>query len=142
MLVRSIREVLADRTFQSIAPDATLEDACDLLSRTGADALIVLRDGSYQGVITERDIIRHVSQRGGFATAHVEAAMQTGIPTVDTRSCIVDAIARMRACGRRTLPVLDTGGTVVGLLSMQDIPAEYRQMYDRYTAWNDAGTAA
>ena len=141
MVFKSIREILDGRRFARIRPDATLEAASDLMREERVWVLPVTVDDALAGIITERDILRHVSQRGGFATAPVAEAMTVSVVTVETRSSVVDALERMLSTGFRRLPVLDTGQKVVGLLSVEDIPLDYKAMRPRYVAWR-SGVAA
>lgn len=138
MSIQSIREILNGRTFAAISPDATLEAASDLMQENRVSAIPVLRDGALLGIISERDILRHVSQRGGYATARVADAMTPDPVSIETRSSIIDAVAQMQACGFRQLPVRDLCGKVVGVLSIDDIPVEYKTMHARYVAWRGA----
>ena len=48
--------------------------------------------------------------------------------------CLADALTIMTRGGFRHLPVL-SGGRVVGMVSIRDIPLEYRLMHDRFNEY-------
>lgn len=138
MFIKSIREILEGRSLRAISPDATLEAASDLMLEARMSALPVVENGDLVGIITERDILRHVSQFGGYATARVALAMTRDAVTIETRESAVDAVVRMQAGGFRQLPVIDMGGKVVGLLTVDDIPFECKVMRAQYVEWRMA----
>ena len=139
MVFTSIREILAGRDFAWVAPQATLEAASDLMMTERVAALPVLVDRDLAGIITERDILQHASQVGGFVTTPVARVMTREVVCVETRSSVVHALIRMQEGGFRHLPVLDLGSKVVGMLRRDDIPVEFEIMRARYVAWR--GTA-
>lgn len=142
MYFKSIREILNGREFLAISPDMTLEIASDLMTANRTTAAPVLLDGELVGLLSEHDLLRHVSQRGGFATATVAEVMIRQVVSIETRSSIVDAFALMQASGCRRLPVIDLGGKVVGLLSADDIPLEHKSMCTSYLEWRCTMAAA
>lgn len=132
MGITSIREILNGRTFAWTAPDATLETASDLMAAEGVTALPVLVNREAVGIVSERDILRYASQRGGFVTAPVAQAMTREVVCVETRASIAHALMRMQEGGFGQLPVLDLGGKVVGMLTRADIPENYRGLHVRH----------
>ena len=142
MSIESIREILNGRGLVSIAPDATLEAANELMLEGRVTAMPVVEEGELVGIINERDILRHVSQFGGFATTRVADAMTRNVVSIETRCSIVDAVARMQAGGFRHLPVTEMGGKVVGMLTLDDIPFEYKTMRASYVAWRGSMAAS
>ncbi|THH36085.1 CBS domain-containing protein [Aliishimia ponticola] len=127
MVIQTIKGILGARPLYWVPPAATLEDACDHISVHRTGALVVLEDGDLHGIITERDILRHASQRGGFGTAKVAQVMTRQVVYIQTNGSIAEASERMQAGGFSHLPVLDMGRKVVGVLSHADIPAGLRR---------------
>ena len=74
------------------------------------------------GILTDRDLAIRVVARGAdpFAT-NVGQAMTRGPRTVLQSSPIESALGVMRTAACRRLPVVDDGGKLVGLLSLDDI---------------------
>ncbi len=64
-------------------------------------------------------------------TTHVQEIMTGNPQTVETSVSLSDAMRTMLRGRFRHLPVTD-GGAVVAMLSMRDIPTEYRLMVERY----------
>ncbi len=135
MYFKSIREIIDGKQFVAVTPDMTLETASDLMLEHRTSATPVLLEGELVGILTEQDILRHVSQCGGFATSRVAEAMTRHVVSIETRSSIPDAFVLMQTSGCNRLPVVDLGGKVVGLLSSDDIPFEYKSMSASYVAW-------
>ena len=132
MFIRSVRDVLGDRPVPLIAPGATLRAAAQLLDGHDIGALVVLDGDRLAGVLSERDIIRRcVAQDADPATTTVAEVMTAAPRTVAADGGLADAIALMREGRFRHLPVMD-GARCIGLLSIRDIPTEYRMMFERF----------
>ena len=142
MVVQSIRDLLEGHRVVGIDPGATLAAACEVMAREKTSAVMVLQDHVLVGLVSERDVIRHVSQRGGLETALVGDVMTREVQCVETRNSIPEALARMKAGGFRHLPVLDMTGKVVGMLSLSDIPGRYCQAHETYVNWSRANSAS
>ena len=121
MFIRSVRDALQDRPLASVPLGTTIREA------------VVVLDGPHlAGILSERDVIRRcVAQDGNPATTLVDAVMTAAPETVEAGAGMADAIARMSAGGFRHLPVLEAGACI-GILSIRDIPTEYRMMYERF----------
>jgi CBS domain-containing protein len=132
MLIRSVRDVLGDRPVPSVSPAATVREAAHILDHHDIGALVVLDGGTLAGVLSERDVIRRcVAQDADPATATV-AEVMTGTPkTVAAEAGLADAIRMMSEGHFRHLPVME-GDACIGLLSIRDIPTEYRMMVERF----------
>ncbi len=131
MVLKSIRDILAGRPFVYAKPQASLADVADLMSREQVEFVVVLQDGDLCGVISESDILRHVSQRGGFEVTPVSDVMIADVEFVETRSSVSEAFQVMKMRGVQNLPVLDLGQKVIGVLADSDIPREYRALKAR-----------
>lgn len=142
MVIKTIRGLLGSRPVVSVAPDVTLEATVDVFAQHEISGVVVLDSGHLKGIVTERDIIRHVSQFGGLETTQVADVMTREVKHVETRSSIVEAVEIMQTGGFRHLPVLDMGQVVIGTLFLTDIPAEYRDMHERYARQRLPGVAA
>lgn len=84
--------------------------------------LIVDENGRIAGIITERDII-YVASRGLFKKDDIkaESVMSKNVVTVSEESSIYEAIDKMRAHNIRHLPVIDSQGKPVGVISLRDL---------------------
>lgn len=77
MVFRSFEDFQVESACVQIAADANLGLACDMMADAGVDALTVEGAEEMCGVITEFDILRHVSQNGGLAGLRVADLMRT-----------------------------------------------------------------
>ena len=105
----------------SIAPEATVAEAVDLMADKGVGSLLVMQDGALRGIVTERDYARKVVA-GGLSS---ETARVRDIMTVDVFTTVVDqnideCMMLMTEKRIRHLPVVD-GDRVLGIISIGDL---------------------
>ena len=109
----------------TIAPTATLEEAIAVLARNRIGAVVVL--GPEQrviGILSERDIVRALSEHGASALKHPLAQTMTRIVVTcgecDTISEIMERMTRGRF---RHVPVLEQD-RLIGIISIGDVVKE------------------
>jgi CBS domain-containing protein len=74
------------------------------------------------GIVTDRDLMeRVVAEARDAKDTLVEAVMTRDPTTIADDESIQVALPRMRRGGFRRLPVVDHGGSLIGLVSMDDI---------------------
>jgi len=105
----------------SIGPDATVYDAIHLMAEKGIGALVVLKDESLVGVISERDYARDVvlKDRSSKETL-VKDIMSDKVVYADPHQTVDECLAVMTEKRIRHLPVMD-GDQMIGLVSMGDL---------------------
>ena len=106
----------------TIEPTATLAAAAKLLSahRIGA-VLICGAGGRLSGILSERDIVRALSEHGADALAlPVGQVMTRDIETCGEDDVVASIMERMTAGRFRHMPVL-MNGKLVGLISIGDV---------------------
>lgn len=106
----------------TIPPDGTLAEAVELLARRRIGALVVSRDErTVEGILSERDIVRHLALDGARTLeASVAEAMTTAVATCTARSTI-DEVATLMTEGRfRHVPVLEDG-VLIAIISIGDV---------------------
>jgi CBS domain-containing protein len=105
----------------SIAPDAMVYDAIQLMADKNVGALLVMKDDKLLGVISERDYTRKVILKGKVSKqTPVEEIMTSPVITV-TPNHTVDECMRIVSEKRvRHLPVLE-GDKVVGVVSVGNL---------------------
>ncbi|MCA8878860.1 MAG: CBS domain-containing protein [Rhodobacteraceae bacterium] len=135
MIIRSIREVVATRHLNVIAPDATARTACHELERANTSALAVMEGDRLVGILSEKDVICKCIAGDRRSDETRVADIMTPDPiTIGADARLADAMDLMVKNGFRHLPVMD-GSRVLGILSMRDIPTEYRLMFERFTEY-------
>jgi CBS domain-containing protein len=110
----------------TIAPTASLSAAVKLLAERRIGALVVTGpDNRVAGILSERDIVRTLAERGPAALEdNVAAVMTRKVTTCTEADTIVFIMERMTAGKFRHLPVVDQG-KLVGVISIGDV-VKYR----------------
>ena len=106
----------------TVRPTTTINSALDKLAEHNIGALIVTdADGEIVGIVSERDIVRALPQRGPeVLNAEVSEIMTSPLVTANPHTDVVDAMRSMTDKRVRHLPVLDDG-ELVGIVSIGDI---------------------
>lgn len=110
----------------NIEPNASLAEAVRLLAakRIGA-ALILSADRHIAGVISERDIVRALAERGAAVLDEpVSQTMTRKVESCNMSETVAHIMERMTQGKFRHMPVVDQG-QVVGVVSIGDI-VKYR----------------
>lgn len=94
-----------------------------MLQQWGIGALVVSIDGeSVDGILSERDVVRHLAGEGVIAVHEpVRALMTTDIATCQLTDRVEVLMARMTELHRRHLPVVDDDGKLCGIISIGDV---------------------
>lgn len=110
------------REIISINADATLSEAARLLARRRIGAVIVLgEDGTLAGILSERDVVRAVSDESVAALARPVSGFMTRELTTCSEDDTVDGLMELMTNGRfRHIPVV-TNGRLVGIVSIGDV---------------------
>lgn len=109
----------------SIGPDASLQQAAALLAERRIGCLPVIDGGEVVGMLSERDIVRCVAQRGAEALDKpVRELMTSQVVTVGPDLAVITALSLMTKRRIRHLPVVE-GGKLTGFVSIGDL-VKYR----------------
>jgi CBS domain-containing protein len=122
-LVAPITRLLRNkgRDVFSIAPDATVYEAIELLAAKGIGALVVLSQGRLVGVISERDYARKVILKGKASKeTRVKDIMTSPVFSVSPSETVDQCMALMTARRIRHLPVVEDDN-VVAMISIGDL---------------------
>jgi len=105
----------------TIAPEATIKRAADWLHAKNVGSLVVTSGNSILGIISEREIVRALSQYGEeVASNAVRDIMRHGLVTVapeDDLNRVMKLMTRHRV---RHMPVL-RDGKLCGIISIGDV---------------------
>src|SRR5215216_4298430 len=123
-----IREVLAGKALQdvvTIRPDASVRELLTLLAQNNIGAAVVSADGaSVDGIVSERDIVRRLTDNEGALGDTVAQIMTSDVQTCETSSSLDDVRKTMTEGRFRHLPVCDNG-SLVGVISIGDVVKAY-----------------
>jgi CBS domain-containing protein len=123
----------------SIAPTATLHTAVRRLAELRIGALLVLGpDHRVVGIVSERDIVRVLAERGADVLSEPLSTVMTRTVVTCARSDTIGEIMERMTTGKfRHLPVLDQE-RVVGVVSIGDVvKLRLREMEDESSALRD-----
>jgi CBS domain-containing protein len=128
MTVRSILDTKGHQ-IQSVEPDAKLS-AADRSGERKIGAVLVMNQGRLEGILSERDIVRALGERGARVLEEPVSAVMTRKVVSCRESDTVSGIMEMMTIGKfRHLPVVEDG-KVVGLISIGDIVKRRVQEYE------------
>ncbi len=106
----------------SVKPDATVQFVAELMKEKNIGCVVVTENHKPVGIVTDRDIaLRGVSLCGDPEEALIESVMSTDILTIRKDAGIFDAIQEMKSAGVRRMPIVDSAGRLVGLLTVDDL---------------------
>ena len=102
-------------------PSATVEELLSLLSRYNVGALPVVDGGVLVGIVSERDVVRKLHERGrDLLDATVGELMTADVVTCSPQDSAADLARIMTERRIRHLPVCDDSG-LVGIVSIGDL---------------------
>ncbi|HET7123369.1 MAG TPA: CBS domain-containing protein [Bradyrhizobium sp.] len=120
MTVRAILDTKGHQ-IESVGPDAKLSAAIKTLTERKIGAVLVLSQGRVEGILSERDIVRVLGERGAAVLDEPVSAVMTRKVVSCKQADTVGAIMEMMTSGKfRHLPVIEDD-KVVGLISIGDI---------------------
>jgi CBS domain-containing protein len=106
----------------SIDADEPVLAAIRMMAERGVGALPVLREGKLAGIVSERDYARKVILLGrASADTPVSQIMSAPVVTVGPDDPVRRCMRIMTDKRFRHLPVVDTGGAMVGVISIGDL---------------------
>lgn len=119
-----VQDVMTSPAY-SCSPDASLASAARTMCDYGCGALPVLDNGGRPtGILTDRDICRSVALANRFTAAIRVREVMTPTPATCTPGLdVADALELMAIRRIRRLPVVDTQGRLIGIVSLSDIVA-------------------
>jgi CBS domain-containing protein len=107
---------------KTCAPDTTVAEAAHLMWDGDCGILPVVDEGVLVGVVTDRDMyIALATQNARASQLRVGAVACTTLATCAPEDDVHAALATMKHARVRRLPVVGFGGTVTGMLSMNDV---------------------
>jgi CBS domain-containing protein len=105
----------------SIAPNAMVIDAIQLMDEKNVGALPVVENGTLVGIVSERDYTRKVILKGRSSKeTPVSVIMTAQLLTVNPNHSVTECMRIMTEKRVRHLPVLE-GSNLVGILSIGDV---------------------
>jgi CBS domain-containing protein len=120
MTVRAILDSKGHQV-QSVEPGVKLADAIKILSERRIGAALVLSQGRIEGILSERDIVRVLGERGASVLEEpVSAVMTRKVVSCREKDTVSEIMETMTNGKFRHLPVVEDS-KVVGLISIGDV---------------------
>lgn len=122
MLVHNILKSKSDDTVFTVPPGSLVSEAVNILAERKIGTVVISKDGkTADGILSERDVVRVLSQKGGaILNEPVEAFMTKKLVTC-IRDDSADAVLQKMTDGRfRHMPVVEDG-VLVGLITLGDV---------------------
>lgn len=115
-----------NRTVVVTSRATRLDEAARLMREHHVGSLVVVDEtaagNKAAGIVTDRDIVIEVVASGvSPATVTVEEIMAPDLVVANEGDDLLDTLTRMRAKGIRRVPVVAAAGTLVGILSLDDL---------------------
>jgi CBS domain-containing protein len=107
-------------TFLTVAPEDTLGEVAERMTRDNVGAVIVRDHGRMIGILTERDMLRAMAARVHTSDARVRQFMTADPITAPPDMDLEEAAQVMLDHGFRHLPVVD-GSTILGVVSLRRV---------------------
>ena len=129
----NVAQLLGDKGHDvfSVQPHRTLAEAVRTLAERRIGAVVVTgADGGLLGILSERDIVRVLGERGASVLEEpVSQVMTRKVVTCKETDTVAELMEKMTTGKFRHLPVVDNG-RVVGLISIGDIVKRRVQEYE------------
>jgi CBS domain-containing protein len=118
-----IADVLRNKgaTVATVRPDASVNDLLAGLAEHNIGAMVVIGGDGLAGIVSERDVVRQLVERGAdVLTGPVSAIMTTVVATCGIEDTVDHLTALMTRNRVRHIPVVEAG-ELVGIVSIGDV---------------------
>ena len=103
------------------SPDASVDQVVRQMSERRTSCVLIEDAGKLVGIFTERDFVNRVVAAGREVSGPIREVMTPDPKTLARHDNVQKAVELMGSQGYRHVPVLDTDGRAVGVLSVRDI---------------------
>jgi len=120
---QSVREVMTESLI-TVAGDASLADASRLMRDHDVGDVLVVDDGRFTGIVTDRDIVVRAIADGRLPDeTPVQFVATEDVITVGPDDQVKDVVQAIRESAVRRVPVIEDGKPV-GIVSIGDLAIE------------------
>jgi CBS domain-containing protein len=122
-MARTVEEIMT-RQPRTVNAGAPVIEAARIMRDGDIGDVIVVDDGSVEGIVTDRDIVvRDVAEGRDPESTPVGDVCTKGIEALEPSATVDDALRKMREADIRRLPVVQDGRPV-GIVSLGDLAVE------------------
>ena len=117
----NVRDVVRSRPI-TCPPETSLSDAASLMREYQVGCVVVVDEhGHVVGIVTDRDVTVRGVSRSFAPDAAIAEVMTTEVVWINEDADVFEAATSMASGAFRRLPVLDAGGDLTGVVSLDDL---------------------
>ena len=123
-MAQTIADIMTTGNLATVERTESAAEAARRMAAADAGNVLVLDNGAFSGIVTDRDIaIRLVASDKSPSTPVSEIVSDTDVATVTPQTTIEQAIELIRNRSVRRLPVIERG-RAIGVVSLGDLAME------------------
>jgi CBS domain-containing protein len=107
----------------TISGEATIHDVVKIMAEQNIGFLVVVESGRMVGVLSERDVVRSLAERGNLSVK-VSDVCKRDIITLQEDATLEEAAEKMGKHGIRHVVVVNKSGELIGVVSVRDLIQE------------------
>jgi len=116
-----IRNVMTSNV-ATVTPRTSLVTVSRLMTEKKISCVVVVEKNRILGIVSERDLVKCVSaNKGHLPGIFARQIMSSPVETITANTSLDNAIAIMSEKGYRRLPVLDSKGSLKGIVTRSDV---------------------
>lgn len=121
MLIVTVLRAKGDAVV-TVPPSSTVRELLETLAQHRIGAVIVSSGAGIAGIVSERDVVRHLRASGASILERpVARIMTTDVVTCRRETAVEELMATMTDRRIRHVPVVDDHGAIVGIVSIGDL---------------------
>ena len=122
-----ISSIIKGKRVETISASASIHDLVNSLNAHHIGALVVSSDGKQiDGIVSERDVVRAMPGKlDQLVGMHVRDIMTVDVHTCTPDSTIAELMKMMTELRIRHVPVIESDGTLISLVSIGDVVKNY-----------------
>jgi|UniRef100_UPI0040490411 CBS domain-containing protein len=122
-----VSSVIKGKRVETISASASIHDLVNSLNTHHIGALVVSSDGKrIDGIVSERDVVRAMPGKlDQLVGMHVRDIMTVDVHTCTPDSTIAELMKMMTELRIRHVPVVESDGTLISLVSIGDVVKNY-----------------
>jgi MHS family proline/betaine transporter-like MFS transporter len=107
----------------TISGEATIYDVVKIMAEQNIGFLVVVENGRMVGVLSERDVVRSLAERGNLSVK-VSDICKRDIITLQADATLEEAAEKMGKHGIRHIVVVNKSSELIGVVSVRDLIQE------------------
>ncbi len=122
-----VSSIIKGKRVETISASASIHDLVNSLNTHHIGALVVSGDGKrIDGIVSERDVVRAMPGKlDQLVGMHVRDIMTVDVHTCTPDSTIAELMKMMTELRIRHVPVVESDGTLISLVSIGDVVKNY-----------------